>query len=340
MRADAATHLGCCRRPATLAAIGLALVLAASAQDEKGRITLTYLGTAGWEISDGKTVVLIDPYLTRIPAFEQCCGYDRLLELLRPSGVPSTAPSPAGGPRRVRLDDELISDTAMIDKHITRADFILVTHSHVDHIMDVPYIARKTGATVIGHQSTINVVRASGITDDKLITVRGGEDYEFGMLSLRIIPSLHSPLFQKHYFDGRQIPSTVRPPFKLSDLIIEGGSLAYLIRIGGHEILAFGSMNYVEREIQGLRPDVVVAGAGASRLEIHDYAGRLMRTLNYPPLVLPTHWDNDSLPFDAPQDEAIKRLQVFIKEVKLVSPRTRVVIPEYFKPVTLEPQTR
>jgi len=30
-------------------------------------VRLTYLGTAGWEISDGHIVVLVDPYLTRLP---------------------------------------------------------------------------------------------------------------------------------------------------------------------------------------------------------------------------------------------------------------------------------
>ena len=31
-----------------------------------GRVTLKYLGTAGWEISDGRTTLLVDPYLTRL----------------------------------------------------------------------------------------------------------------------------------------------------------------------------------------------------------------------------------------------------------------------------------
>jgi hypothetical protein len=51
-------------------------------------------------------------------------------------------------------------------------------------------------------------------------------------------------------------------------------------------------MNYIEREVAGLEPDVALIGAGASRKEIYDYSGRLMRDLNYPALVLPTHWDN------------------------------------------------
>ena len=30
------------------------------------QVTLKYLGTAGWEISDGNTVILVDPYVSRI----------------------------------------------------------------------------------------------------------------------------------------------------------------------------------------------------------------------------------------------------------------------------------
>ena len=35
------------------------------AQSERGGVQLKYLGTAGWEITDGRSVVLIDPYLSR-----------------------------------------------------------------------------------------------------------------------------------------------------------------------------------------------------------------------------------------------------------------------------------
>src|SRR5262249_48864855 len=143
-----------------------------------------------------------------------------------------------------------------------------------DHIMDVPYIAKSTGATVVGHESAMNVLRAHHIPAERLVTVRGGEDYEFAKLSLKVIPNLHSPLNQKRYFDGQTIPADVPTPLRLRDLA-EGGSVCYLIRFRGHEILAFGSMNYIEREMVGLHPDVVLVGAGPSRAEIHDYVGRL-----------------------------------------------------------------
>jgi L-ascorbate metabolism protein UlaG (beta-lactamase superfamily) len=124
-----------------------------------GKVTLTYLGTAGWEIADGSVVILVDPYLSRL----------RII----PPGDFGLQPNPEDHRPAVSPNDVLVTDTATIDRHIQRADFILLTHAHVDHIMDAPYIAKKTGATVIGHQSSINVMRASDVPEAKLLMVRG-----------------------------------------------------------------------------------------------------------------------------------------------------------------------
>jgi hypothetical protein len=43
-----------------------------------------------------------------------------------------------------------------------------------------------------------------------------------------------------------------------------------------------GSMNCIEREMEGLRPDIDLVGANSQRREIYDYAGRLMRALGHP----------------------------------------------------------
>src|ERR1700680_4462137 len=45
------------------------VTLAAQNQPNEGKnnpVTLKYLGAAGWEITDGTTSILIDPYLSRI----------------------------------------------------------------------------------------------------------------------------------------------------------------------------------------------------------------------------------------------------------------------------------
>ena len=188
---------------------------------------------------------------------------------------------------------------AAIQAHVQRANFVLVTHTHCDHVLDVPQIALKTHAVVIGTESIEHVLRAYKAPEEQQITVHGGKDYEFGAFSLKVIPSLHSPLDHKHYFISEIAPEGMKAPLTLPQMHPEGGTLAYLIRFHGHQILVSGGMNYIEREIVGLEPDVVLVGAAASRKENYDYSGRLMRDLHFPALVLPTQWDNFTAPFGA-----------------------------------------
>jgi len=173
-----------------------------------------------------------------------------------------------------------------------------------------------------------------------VIVARGGDDLEFGTWSVRIIPSLHGILRRAPFLRTDPnapaapsvVPADIKAPLRLNQFA-EGGTLAYLIRIGGRQILAFGSMNYIEREVEGLRPDVALVGAMPERHEIHDYTNRLLRAIGYPRMVLPTHWDRFNVTYDVSQAPAIERLQSFIAEVKAASPTSLVSVPRYFEPI-------
>jgi L-ascorbate metabolism protein UlaG (beta-lactamase superfamily) len=304
-----------------LGAVALAgLALADSKAETRRPITISYLGNAGWQITDGRVVILVDPYLSEFKKnapTEQLTGDD-----------PIAAPDPES-----------------IDAHISKADYILITHGHDDHMLDAPYISKKTGAVIICTESAANIARAYGVGDEfrpehvdlariktqPLIVVRGGEDFQFEHFSLEAIPSLHTALFDKRYNDGFWADSTppgLKAPLHESDYK-EGGTLIYLLRLAGHQIFIMGAMNYIERNVVGLRPDIAIIGAGVSRNEVYHYTARLMRALGDPPIVFPTHWDDYGT---KPRAEALKQVDTFVFEVHAASPRTKVIVPEYFTP--------
>ena len=115
-----------------------------------------------------------------------------------------------------------------------------MTHTHYDHILDVPHIAIKTHAAVIGTESTENVMRAYDVPEEQLFTVRGGEDYQFGGFSLKVIPSIHSPLDHKHYFGSASLARNESAADPSSLLKIQSSSVAdsafHVYRLGSGAI--------------------------------------------------------------------------------------------------------
>jgi L-ascorbate metabolism protein UlaG (beta-lactamase superfamily) len=258
-------------------------------------ITLTYLGVAGWQLEAAGKTILTDPYFSR--------------------------PADANQP--------LVPDAAAIAAHApAHADLIVVGHSHFDHLLDAPEVAKRTGAELIGSLSTIRVAIASGVPAAQLTGIAGGEDLARAGFSVRVIPSLHSMIGAADTLG--EIAESPQLPMPQAGYKA-GGTFGYLFRIAGHEVLVLDTANFIERELDGLRPDVAIVAPGA-RQEIHDYACRLMHALGAPPVVIATHFDAWTKPLaddTTLADDTRRDLAAFADEIHACAPATRVIIPEH-----------
>ncbi len=273
-------------------------------------VNFTWFGTDGWEITFGNKTILFDPWFSRFDT-----GF------LAGKFNPNTP---------IKVEE------ALIDQHITKADQVLIGHGHWDHMADIPYIAKKTNAMVIGSETHANVLRGSGVPEGKIVQVKGGEYMQFDGYTIEAFPGLHSmgPT-KKHAVPGHlyQVPPA---PTKVGDMP-EGDSLIYVITIRGKfSIFLMSTANFGERAIAGLKPDVALV-ASIFANQIHNFTPRLLKALNYPKVILPTHWDNFEKPYSEPAQDlrAIfgdpANLDLWVKEAKQVSPKSKVVVLKFFE---------
>jgi L-ascorbate metabolism protein UlaG (beta-lactamase superfamily) len=269
-------------------------------------MVLRWWGNNGWEIRIGSKTILIDPWLTRFKTGTY---------------------TPAGADPRTPLTVNRALIDGYLDRGVLRADHILVTHGHYDHLTDVPYLAERTGATVIGTETHLSLMAAMGAPEDQLAIATGGEDLTFDGYSIRVLRSLHSATGSRAQvaFPGTRPLSRRDRPRVISDLL-EGGTLAYVVSGGGASVLDFGGSNYVESELAGLRPDVVLLPPGGAK--VREYVPRLLRTLGGPRWVAATHWDDFDLPLGQAHDPN-GGLEVLRKAVAAASPGSEFVVLDH-----------
>lgn len=74
------------------------------------------------------------------------------------------------------------SPTAPVKAADVKADFILLTHGHFDHVADAVPIAQRTGAAVVANFEICEWLKKQGLDDDKVVALNlgGGVELPFG----------------------------------------------------------------------------------------------------------------------------------------------------------------
>lgn len=116
--------------------------------------TLDWFGCATFRLTIGPLVIFLDAYLDRVPDAPQ---------------------------------------VGLVPEDVERADWIVVGHSHFDHLYGAERIARRTGARILGSHETVRVMEAQGIPVDRMIPVAGGERVRLSDdVTVDVYPSQHS----------------------------------------------------------------------------------------------------------------------------------------------------
>jgi L-ascorbate metabolism protein UlaG (beta-lactamase superfamily) len=88
---------------------------------------------------------------------------------------------------------------AHIDIETLKADYILLTHAHGDHILDVEVIAKRTGAVIVANAEIAGYYAAKGFTSHPM-NHGGSWNFDFG--KLKYVNAIHSSSFPDGSYGG------------------------------------------------------------------------------------------------------------------------------------------
>ncbi len=229
--------------------------------------TLDWYGCATFRLTIGRIVVFLDAYIDRVP------------------GAPGTG---------LRADD------------IDRADWVVIGHSHFDHVWGAERIARNTGARVIGSYETCRILAHDGVPNAQLIAVSGGERVRLSEdVVVGVFPSLHSCVWSQtamersdavclgdlgltHQEREARMGDLARHFVSLGDEVLshlqvsnqgakgDGGALVYVFETPDGSILYQDTSGHWSGILHDLRPDVaILAAAGRGNADGEPVQGTL-----------------------------------------------------------------
>ncbi len=286
-------------------------------------VQLEWLGVSTFRLTLGSLVVFLDAYVDRVPSAP-------------PVGITSA--------------------------EVERADYILVGHSHFDHLFGAATIAAKTGATIVGSYESTRLMSDAGVDERQLMAVSGGEPVQLAPdIRVQVLPSLHSCIWTR---SGESVDEeclgdlgvshqerlgrlSARRTERMANEGIrahlaatgpqprgDGGALAYVIQTPEGSILWKDTSGHWSSLLGERRPDVaILAAAGRGNVDGEPIQGSLADfvaaevDLLGPCRVLLCHHDNWMPPFTREVDiEPIRR------RLSAAAPSSELIEVDYLEP--------
>lgn len=225
-------------------------------------LELQWLGVSGYRMTYQGVSIFIDPYVSRAP----------LKSLL--------------------LRRTAIHDKKMIERYIDapgEVAGVLVGHTHFDHAIDTPAIARRFKTKAYGSASLGKLMALHGL-HESVVVVEPKQTYELGPFEVRFIPSAHSKLIlgRKVPFDGEL---TCDHLHGLTPGAYKCGQVwGIRIEVAGVSFYHQGSANLLDDELPSEPVDFFLAGV-AGRSFTKNYWRRILPKLD-PAVIVPTHYDD------------------------------------------------
>ena len=239
-------------------------------------VKVSFLGVATLLIDDGETALLTDGFFSRPGMPQMFFGkvepdLDAISRGLQRAGIPARTGKLAA---------------------------VIPVHSHYDHSMDAPEVAKRTGALLLGSESTANVGRGWGLPEAQIRVAKVGEPMQFGRFTVTLFPGRHVPTG----FTGGEITQPLKPPARAIEYR-EGQSYAIHVQHGARSMLIVGSAGFHPGALQDVRAEVVMLGIGALGPQTDAYRDAYWREVVAAVRarrVIPIHWDDFWVPAGAP----------------------------------------
>lgn len=247
----------------------------------EGAVTVNWLGTAGFFISDGKSSFFIDPFVSRHSLFSIIGGF------------------------------KLSSHGDLVAEWIDRcgggsASAVIVSHSHFDHGLDASSFVAQTGATLVGSESTAWIGRSEGLQENQIEVVSGGDKLNIGDFTITFIESVHGPaLFGRTPYPGK-IEEAFKVPAPAASYKL-GDTFSLYIEHPAGTIIHHGSAGSRIGMYDGLSADIMFLGIGG-RGDTVEYIRDVPEVVT-PSMLIPIHFDNFFVP--------LKGKMGFIPRIKL-----------------------